>query len=99
MIRDTWRFQLTMAIDFISSKDTDKERVMHSKNDNVEFMIYDSAEEVIEELFESLLNTYQFRLQTSMRGSNFMLDFAYFLYNKCYKINPNCGGSYKNSSD
>ena len=31
---DTWKIQLTIAINFISSKDNDKERVMHSKNDN-----------------------------------------------------------------
>ena len=31
---------------------------MHSKRDNKEIMINDKAEEVIEELFESLLNRY-----------------------------------------
>ena len=30
-----WKTQLTIAINFISSKDTDKERVMHSKSDNI----------------------------------------------------------------
>ena len=28
---NTWKTQLTAAINFISSKDTDQERVMHSK--------------------------------------------------------------------
>ena len=36
---DTWKIQLTIAINFISSKDNDKERVMHSKSDNIEIMI------------------------------------------------------------
>ena len=31
---DTWKYQLTMAINFISSKDNDEEQVMHSKSDN-----------------------------------------------------------------
>ena len=39
---------------FISSKDTDEERVMHLQIKDIEFMIYD----VIEELFESLHNRY-----------------------------------------
>ena len=37
----TWNIQLTITIDFISSKDADEEQVMHSKSDNIEFMIYD----------------------------------------------------------
>ena len=46
--------------------------MMHSNSDNIEFMIHDDADEVIEELFESLLNRYQTGLETSMRGSNFI---------------------------
>ena len=29
---DTWKIQLTIAITFISSNDTDEKRVMHSKS-------------------------------------------------------------------
>ena len=46
---------LTLAINFMSFKDTDKERLKHSKSDNIKIMINDKADEVIEELFESLL--------------------------------------------
>ena len=53
---DTWKIQLTIAINFISSKDVDEESVMHSKSDNKEFMPYDNANEVVNELFESLLS-------------------------------------------
>ena len=35
----TGKIQLTITINFISSKETDKECVMHSKNDNIEIMI------------------------------------------------------------
>ena len=31
---NTWTFQLTIAINFTSSKDVDEERVMHSKSFN-----------------------------------------------------------------
>ena len=39
---DTWKIQLTIPINFISSK-YDEECVMHLKNDNIEFMSYNNA--------------------------------------------------------
>ena len=33
---DKWKIQLTKAIDFISSKDTDEEQLMHSRGNNIE---------------------------------------------------------------
>ena len=53
---DTWKIQLTIAINFIDSKDVDEEDVMHSKSNNIEFMLFDNANEVAaDELFKSLL--------------------------------------------
>ena len=49
---DTWKIQLTIGNNFISSTDNDEERVMHSKSENIEFMINDEAVEVIKELFD-----------------------------------------------
>ena len=43
---DTWKIQLIIANNFISSI-YDEERVMHSKSDNIEIMINDEADEVI----------------------------------------------------
>ena len=34
-ISDTWKIQLTIAINFISSIDVEKEHVMHSRSDNI----------------------------------------------------------------
>ena len=62
----TWKIQLTLAVNFIFSKDTDKELVMHSKTDNIEGVTYDGLEEVIKELFESLLCRYEIGLETLM---------------------------------
>ena len=53
-----WKFQ-SVATNLISSKDNDKEQVMHWKGDNIEVMTYDSANEVIKELFELLLSRNQ----------------------------------------
>ena len=63
---DTRKIQLTVAINFISSKDNDEEHVTHSKSDNIEILINDKSDEVIEKLFESFLNRYQIGLETSM---------------------------------
>ena len=60
---DTWRIQLTIAINFIFSKDTDEEHVMHSKSDNIEIVIYNKGDKVIQELFESFLFRYQADLE------------------------------------
>ena len=56
---DTWKFQLTIEFNFISSKDNDEERVMHSKCDFIEIIISGKGDEVIEELFQSLLSMFQ----------------------------------------
>ena len=71
---DTWKSQITIAINFISSKDTEEERVMHSNSDNIKFTSYNDANEVVHELFESLCSRYQDNLETSMRGSDFFFD-------------------------
>ena len=58
---DLWKIQLTIAINFVSSKENGEDLVMHSKSDNIEFMIYDNTDEVTEELLESLHKRYQIR--------------------------------------
>ena len=54
---DTWKIQLTIAINFIFSKDhNNQERLMHSESDNIEIIINEEADEVTKKLFESLKN-------------------------------------------
>ena len=53
---DTWKIQLTMIINFISSKDTDEDCLMHSKVDDIEVTTYDGPKEIIDDFFESLLS-------------------------------------------
>ena len=69
---------------------------MHSKSDNIKFMISDEADEIIEKLFNSLKNSYQNNL-LSMRCSEFVFDYVQLLYYKCHKINLNRGESYIDS--
>ena len=71
---------MAIAINFAYSKDTDEERVMHSKSDNVEILIYDKADEVIQKLFESLLPRYRAALEELMNGSGFIFVCVDFLH-------------------
>ena len=61
-------------------------------------MINDEADEVMKEPFDSLKSRYQNNLE-STKGSESVFDYIHLLYYKCHKINPNCGGSYIDSSD
>ena len=40
---DTWKIQLNIAINFISSEDAEEERVMHLKSDNIKFTSYNDG--------------------------------------------------------
>ena len=93
------KLQLTIELNFISSKDNDEEHAMHSKSDNIEIMINIKVDKIIKHLFQSLLSRYQIVLDTSMKGSEFVFNCVQLLHCKCHKINPNPGGSYIDSLD
>ena len=83
MVEETpskWKIQLTMAINFISSKDSDEARTMHAKSNNVEIMMGSETDEIIEKLFELFLQKYQEGLEESMRRSEFAYDSVDALY-------------------
>ena len=52
---------------------------MHTKSDNEEFMNGSDTDEIIKELFQSLLQRYQENLQEKMRGSDFAFDGVNFV--------------------
>ena len=56
---DMWKIKLTIANNFISSIENDEDCVMNWKNDNIEIMINDEADEVLKQIFDSLKNRYQ----------------------------------------
>ena len=90
-----WKIQLSAEINFISSKpDSDETRIMHTKSDNIEIMIGSDKNEVIEDLFKSLLQGYQENLEEEMRGSEFILDGVNLFHYDLNKISLNRGGSY-----
>ena len=92
-ISDRWKIQLT-TINLVSSKDDNNEKCeMHEKHENIKIMMNYEADEVIEELFQSLKKRYQ-----SYKNKQ-NVDYVHYLYYKCHKINPNSNGSYRDSPD
>ena len=73
------------------SKDCSETRTMHSKSNNIEVLTGNETDEIIEELFDSLLQKYQKGLEESVKRS------VDLLYYKLYKISLNRSGSYINS--
>ena len=89
------KIQLTAEINFISSKPgSDETRIMHAKSTNIEIMIGSDTNEVIIELFRSLLQRYQEDLEEKMNGSEFIFDGINALYYDLNKISLNRIGSY-----
>ena len=96
--RGQWKIQLTEQISFISLRpDSNETRVMHTRSDNKEFMNGSDTDEIIKELFKSLLQRYQENLQEKMRGSDFAFDGVNFLYYDFNKISITKGGSFIDS--
>ena len=92
-----WKIQLTTAINFISSKDSDETRLMHTKSNTVEIMMGSETDEIIEDLFVSFLPKYQEGLEESMRGSEFAYDSIDALYYNLNKVSLSRSRSYIDS--
>ena len=90
-----WIIQLTAEINFISPiPDSNETRTMVTKSINAEIMIGSETNEVIEDLFESLLQGYQEKLERKMKGSEFNFDSVNSLYYDLNKISLDRGGSH-----
>ena len=66
---------------------------MYPKSINAEFMIGRDTNEVIEDLFKSLLQGYQENLEEKIKGSEFFFDGVNSLYYDLNKISLDRGGS------
>ena len=86
-----------MIISFISSKDSDEIRTMHTKINNTKMLMGNEIDEIIEELFESLLQKYQEVLEEKMRGNEFVFDSVDLFHYNHHKRSFNRGGSYIDS--
>ena len=70
--QEEWKIQLSITINFISSKYSDEIRIMHTKMENYyseNITMGSETDEVIKELFKSLLQRYQEGLEESVTES------------------------------
>ena len=67
-----WKIHLSIAINFMSSKDTDETCIMHSESDNIEIRNGNKTDEIIQKAFDSLLQRYQKRLEESIKDCEFV---------------------------
>ena len=70
---------------------------MYTRSDNIEIMFGDDNDDIIEQVFESLLQKYEENLQNKMRGSEFTFDSVNFIYYDFNKTSINRGRSYIDS--
>ena len=97
-IKGEWKVQLTIEVNFISLKPgSDETRIMYTRSDNIEIMFGDNNDDIIEQLFESLLKKYEENLQNKMGSSECEFDGINFLYYDFNKTSINRGGSYIDS--
>ena len=95
---DTWKIQLTIAINFISSKDSEEELVMHSSKIKIyiKCLSYSEVNDVIKKVIS-------FKIPGWFRNTNerkcFLFDSVQLIYYKCHKVNFKSGGSYIDSPD
>ena len=89
--------QLTIAISFMSSKDSKETCTKHTKSHNIEIVMGNKPNDIIVELFKYLFQYYQKDLEESMRGSEFVFDSVGLLYYHLQKISLKRGRSYVDS--
>ena len=66
---DTRKIQLTIQLILTSSKGVEEEPVMNLKSNNTKLMSFDNVNDIVDELFKTLLSRYQNNLETSMKAS------------------------------
>ena len=94
-----WKIQLSMKINFVSSKDFGEIHIMHTKNDDTDVLMGSETNDIVKEHFQSLLQKYQEELEETMRGSEFIFDSVNLLYYHIRKISLKRGRSYQKNND
>ena len=85
-----WNIQLTMEINFISSKDSNETRTMHTKSDNIEIMIRNETDKIIDSViyFDSVNLLYYKFHKTILNRDGSYIDSPQWLKNKKATIDP-----------
>ena len=95
---DTWKVQLTITINFISSIDNDEDCVLHWNSDNIEVKMNYEAKEIKKNFLIHLKIDIK-TIWNQWKIVSLVFYYAHLLYYKCHKINPNRSGWYIDSPD
>ena len=89
-----------MLNDCISSKDFEEIRFIYSPSNNVEILMGSETDDIINELFESLLQRFpEVRETSNNKESEFIHESVGLLYYCFHKIDLKRGGSYVDSPE
>ena len=92
--KDNWKIQLTMKIIFTPIEDFNDKRALYLKTKNVEIMMGSDTNEIVKELFESIIQKYQELMEYSTKNSGLILEGVELMNYDINKITINRGGSY-----
>ena len=85
MTQGEWKIQLIMfllkILKCFCSKDSEETRTVHTKSDNIETMIENETEEIIRELFQSLIFLFS-RMADKQKSNN---KSKKNIYDKCFQ--------------
>ena len=96
--RRVWKIQISMRVNFISSKDTGETRSIYVWSDNVNIMWGSDTANIIKELFESFLNDYQ-KEEPIIKGSDFNFESVNLMDYKLHRVRLRRDGSYIKSPE
>ena len=98
--REEWKIQLTMQNSCISTKSFEETRTIYTKTEPLEIFMGSDTENVINKLFNTLLQRFQCGQETSNeRGSEFIPDSVELLYYHFQRIEIRRAESYIMSPD
>ena len=83
--RRVWEIQISMRVNFISSKDTGETRTIYVWSNNESIMWGSDAGDIIRELFRSFLHNYQEELKI-IKGSDFVFESVELMDYKLHRV-------------
>ena len=89
--RRVLKIQISMRVNFVSSKDTEETRTIYLWSDNVSIMWSSDVDDIIREFFRSFLRNYQDELKI-IKGSDFVFESVEIMDYKLHKVRLRWGG-------
>ena len=97
--KEEWGIQLMTKINFFTAKEPIKIHEMYRTSKNIIILTVHEKDEIVEELFGSLLQKYHCALGNTQEGNNYVFDGIDALYYKLRKTNLHRQGSYIDSPE